>query len=851
MTLTLADTIYPGDTVKLSYAANNNPLEDGTGNDAAALTNELIENERKIKKPGPVQHLAATAVDAATIELDWDLPADTGGAAVTGYRVVGSNDGGGTTQILWSGRGAEADTTTAYTHDEDLEPDETWHYWVSAINAGGESEARRDSATTTGTPPGKPTGLDANANGSTIINLEWTAPADTGTSAITGYKIEVATDGTDWTVRVANTGDTTTSYEHRGLSPATTRHYRVSAINDTDAGEASDTAVATTGTGNPPGRPTNLTATADGQTAIDLDWTAPTDTGSSAITGYKIEVAKDAGSNWDSLDNTAATKTDYEHTGLSADTTLHYRVFAINGNGTSEASNIDSATTASPDDVPDPPTNLTATADGRTAIDLDWTAPANTGSGPITGYKIEVRDDAGSSWDSLDHTAATKTDYKHTGLSPDTTLHYQVRAINQAGASDPSNVDSATTESPGEAPDPPRNLEATADGQTAINLDWDAPSDHGSSRVVRYKIEELANGTSWDSIAGTDSTKTDYRRTGLSAGTTRHYRVFAINDDGTSEASDTASATTRAVGRAPSAPRNLTAIAEDSSTINLRWELPADSGSSAITAYRIEESEDNSTWTVLVDSTETTARTYERENLSPGDTRYYRVSAHNSDSTSVPSNVASATTESVRPGAPTNLQATAQDSSTIELTWVEPEEDGGSPITGYRIEWSPDGSRGWTNVIANTGSDATSYSDTGLNPNTTRHYRVSAINTKGDGRPSNVDDATTLAGKPGRPTNLGASARDTSQIDLTWRTPDDDGGAEITGYRIEWSDDRSSWVDLEVDTESDRNQPYRHQPAPGNHAALQGLRDQFGGHGTAVGWWPQRRPSMFRAHRGG
>ena len=47
-------------------------------------------------------------------------------------------------------------------------------------------------------------------------------------------------------------------------------------------------------------------------------------------------------------------------------------------------------------------------------------------------------------------------------------------------------------------------------------------------------------------MADTDSTSTSYSHTGLSAGSTRHYRVSAINSEGTGPASDSDSATTDA-----------------------------------------------------------------------------------------------------------------------------------------------------------------------------------------------------------------------------------------------------------------------------------------------------------------
>ena len=96
-----------------------------------------------------------------------------------------------------------------------------------------------------------------------------------------------------------------------------------------------------------PGKPTNLMAEADGGTRIALSWDAPADDGGSAITGYRIEVSDDAGSNWEDLvDDTGNDDTTYTHEGLSPGDTRHYRVSAINAEGASVASDVADATTA-------------------------------------------------------------------------------------------------------------------------------------------------------------------------------------------------------------------------------------------------------------------------------------------------------------------------------------------------------------------------------------------------------------------------------------------------------------------------------------------------------------------------
>ena len=114
----------------------------------------------------------------------------------------------------------------------------------------------------------------------------------------------------------------------------------------------------------------------------------------------------------------------------------------------------------------------------------------------------------------------------------------------------------------------------------------------------------------------------------------------------------------------------------------------------------------------------------------------------NNCSAGITVNVTDTSTPATAPAAPTGLTATANGQTQIDLSWTAPSDNGGANITGYRIEVSTDGST-WSDLVSDTDSTDTSYSHTGLKAGSSRHYRVSAINSAGTGTASNEDDATT------------------------------------------------------------------------------------------------------------
>lgn len=97
-------------------------------------------------------------------------------------------------------------------------------------------------------------------------------------------------------------------------------------------------------------------------------------------------------------------------------------------------------------------------------------------------------------------------------------------------------------------PTTPSSVSATALSQTAIRISWAAASDTGGSGLSGYRVYRSTTSTGTYTQVGSDlsTASLSYDDTGLTAGSTRFYRVVAFDGNGNvSSQSSTASATTQ------------------------------------------------------------------------------------------------------------------------------------------------------------------------------------------------------------------------------------------------------------------------------------------------------------------
>ena len=249
--------------------------------------------------------------------------------------------------------------------------------------------------------PGVPTRLMATAVGQTQIDLYWIAPASNNGLAVSGYRIEVSSNGSvSWTDLVSNTNSDATAYSHTGLSAGAIRTYRVSAINPTGLGPPSGTAFAVTA----PAQVMGLMVE-PGDMQLVVNWTAVDN-----ATGYKVQW-KSGVQDYNTGDRQAT---------VTSGSTTTYTIPNLT-NGTEYTVQVIATRTGAKDgppstEAPETPavpmeTELSLAPTNPLVNETDWTvvltvnlSPASSGTVTVDYATSDITEDAG-----MDYTATSGT----------------------------------------------------------------------------------------------------------------------------------------------------------------------------------------------------------------------------------------------------------------------------------------------------------------------------------------------------------------------------------------------------------------------------------------------------------
>lgn len=340
-----------------------------------------------------------------------------------------------------------------------------------------------------------------------------------------------------------------------------------------------------------PKKPAHVFAAGHDSSAT-VSWTAVPDylNGGFPIIVYRVEVDVDGVEV--QIDDVPALQTSTEITGLKNGTPYTFRIYATNKLGDSVASlpsNVVVPSATPTGSAPGQPTGVSAVA-GNGSASVSWSAPASSGSSPITGYFVHAL--VNGAFAPITAIAnAPNTSATINGLSNGTTYTFDVQAVNAYGLgqlSSPSNavVPSTQITPNGVVPGVPTAVNAVG-GVNSATVSWTAPASSGSSAITNYSVVVLAGGGPSGISINVPAPGTQTVVNGLAPGTSYAFQVHAFNAAGDSGASLTSNAITPTAPPAntvPGVPTNVVASAGTGSA-SVAWTAPASNGGQPVTSY--------------------------------------------------------------------------------------------------------------------------------------------------------------------------------------------------------------------------------------------------------------------------
>jgi hypothetical protein len=365
--------------------------------------------------------------------------------------------------------------------------------------------------------------------------------------------------------------------------------------------------------------------------------------------------------------------------------------------------------------APPAPTNLHASA-GRGLARISWDN-AKGRHVAVSTYIVQLTPVNGGA------PVTTKTD-SHAAtirnLANGTSYRVEVHGVNQHGSGSPASA----SVTPATVPGTPK-LTVTS-GNGAATITWSAGG-NGGSPVTGYKLRVSGHGTATTQKlpAGT----TSYTASGLVNGAAYNVQLSSLNAVGSGKPA-------HEVGRPagpPGAVSDVKATGKET-TLHVRWRHPASTGA-PITSYTVTATPTGGGSPV---TTSTTHGAASFTGLQAGATYQVTVTATNSLGTGPPSSPVTAAPLQ-RPGAPTNLHVTGG-SQGLSISWSAPANDGGSPITSYRVRATvtqphthPHG------VLRSVSAGTTSTTLSGLPSSGRYHVAVQAFTAGGGSQPTKAE----------------------------------------------------------------------------------------------------------------
>ncbi|XP_053911255.1 receptor-type tyrosine-protein phosphatase delta isoform X8 [Cuculus canorus] len=455
--------------------------------------------------------------------------------------------------------------------------------------------------------------------------------------------------------------------------------------------------------------------------------------------------------------------------------------------------------------LPKPPGTPVVTESTATSITLTWDSGNPE---PVSYYIIQHKPkNSEEPYKEIDGVATTR--YSVAGLSPYSEYEFRVVAVNNIGRGPPSEPVSTRTseQAPSSAP---RNVQARMLSSTTILVQWEEPEEpNGQIQGYRvyYTMDPTQHVNSWMKHNVADSHITTIGN--LVPQKTYSVKVLAFTSVGDGPLSSDIQVITQT--GVPGQPLNFKAEPESETSILLSWTPPR---SDTISSYELVYKDGEHGEEQRVSTEPTTS--YRLQGLRPNSLYLFRLAARSPQGLGASTaEISARTMQSIPSGPPRKVEVEAVNSTAVKVSWRSPvpnKQHG--QIRGYQVHYvrmengEPKGQPMLKDIMLADAQweydDATEHEMiiSGLQPETTYSFTVTAYTTKGDGARSKPKLISTTGAVPGKP-RLVISHTQMNTALIQWHPPVDTFGP-LQGYRLKFGrKDMDTFTTMEFSEKED------------------------------------------------
>lgn len=368
------------------------------------------------------------------------------------------------------------------------------------------------------------------------------------------------------------------------------------------------------------------------------------------------------------------------------------------------------------------------------------------------------------------------------------------------------------------APASPLDVVGLDANKDYIIVSWKQPAVDGGSPILGYFIDKCEVGTdSWSQCNDTPVKFARFPVTGLIEGRSYIFRVRAVNKSGIglpSRVSEPVAAldpdekarlksrpsapwTGQIIvteeepgeGIVPGPPTDLSVTEATQSYVVLSWKPPRQRGHEGI-LYFVEKCDvETDSWQRVNTELPVKSPRFALFDLAEGKSYRFRVRCSNSAGVGEPSEATEVTVVGDKldiPKAPGNIIPSRNTDTSVVVTWEESKD--AKELVGYYIESSVVGSGKWE-PCNNNPVKGPRFTCHGLATGQSYIFRVRAVNAAGLSEYSQDSEAIEVKAAiaaPSAPYDITCIESFRDSMVLGWKQPDKSGGAEITGYYVNY-----------------------------------------------------------------